>query len=231
MIDKLRLQEKAQGIFKLDDQQAEMLKSYAELLVDYNQKVNLTAIVKPQEIEDKHFIDCLYLAANPLVKGSMCDVGSGAGFPGLVVAIVRPDIKLTLVEPTAKRCKFLEFVCKELKIDATIVNGRAEEVGRKDLRETFDIVTARAVASLPVLLEYCLPLCKVGGSFVAMKGDAESLVDGSSAAKLLGAKPEKEQRYSLPQGDERKLIIYTKKVNTAKLYPRNGGVIAKRPLA
>ncbi len=230
MIDKDRLKSKLEKFIELDTESIEKLYIYSKLLVEYNEKVNLTAIVKPEEIEDKHFVDSLFLAVQPFTTGRVCDVGSGAGFPGIVLAIARPEIELTLLEPTAKRCKFLSYVCEELGIAANIVNGRAEEVGRRELREKFDLVTARAVASLPTLLEYCLPLCAVGGNFVAMKGEAEDLLSGKSVAKKLGADGGTDIAYNLPAGEFRRLLIYNKEKHTAPKFPRNGGVIAKRPL-
>ncbi len=230
MIDKDRLVQKSQNIIDLNTNSINQLDYYAELLVEYNKKVNLTAITKPEEIEDKHFIDCLNLAAQPFVSGSVCDVGSGAGFPGIVLAIAKPDIELTLIEPTAKRCRFLEFACKELNLNIRIVNDRAEICGLKEYREKFNLVTARAVASMPVLLEYCVPLCSVGGSFVAMKGEAENLTSGQCAAGVLGAGNAEEICYSLPAGEFRRLLIYKKTKKTPKHYPRNAGVISKKPL-
>ncbi len=229
MIDKKRLIDKTNQIFPDITNCIDKLEIYSKLLIDYNKKVNLTAITDPIEMEDKHFVDCLSLAAQPFIKGEICDVGSGAGFPGLVIAIARPDTHLTLVEPTAKRCRFLQLICDELDLDAEIVNARAEEIGRDQLRASFDVVTARAVASLPVLLEYCLPLCKKNGVFVAMKGEAESL-ENAKAAKLLGGDGGTEIVYSLPKGDFRRLLVFEKIKNTPSEYPRNGGRIAKKPL-
>ncbi len=230
MINKERLAEKAQNILKLDQDCINKLDYYAELLVDYNKMVNLTAIVKPEDIEDKHFIDCLNLAAQPFTAGSVCDVGSGAGFPGIVLAIAKPEIDLTLLEPTTKRCKFLEYACKELNINARIVNNRAEICGKNELREDFNLVTARAVASMPTLLEYCLPLCSIGGRFVAMKGEAEDLSSGLKAARILGADGGEDISYTLPAGEFRRMLVYQKIKVTMPQYPRNGGVIAKKPL-
>ncbi len=226
MIDKNRLIDKAGDSFPEITKCIDKLEIYSKLLIDYNKKVNLTAITQPVDMEDKHFVDCLHLAAKPFVQGSVCDVGSGAGFPGLVLAIARPDLVVTLMEPTKKRCVFLQHVCDELDIKAEIISGRAEELGRRALRETFDTVTARAVASLPVLLEYCVPLCKTGGAFIAMKGEAEGLSDGSHA-KLLGADAGSEVLYNLPSGDFRRLLIYKKLKPTPQKYPRSAGRIAK----
>ncbi len=222
MIDKNRLVEKSVAVFPKITECIEEIELYSKLLVEYNKKVNLTAITQPCDMEDKHFVDCLHLAANTNVRGSVCDVGSGAGFPGLVLAIARPDLTVTLMEPTKKRCVFLQHICDELGIKAEIVSGRAEELGRKAFRERFDTVTARAVASLPTLLEYCVPLCKVGGVIVAMKGEAEGLSDGT-AAKTLGADGGSEVLYNLPAGDFRRLLIYNKIKQTPPKYPRSGG--------
>ena len=156
MIDKERLAAKcaAYGI-ALTAQQLDRLDAYARLLVDYNQKVNLTAITTPEGIEDRHFADSLLLAAQPEVAGAVVDVGTGAGFPGIVAKIYRPDIRLTLMEPTGKRVDFLRYACAELGLEGVeFAKERAEEAARKPWREQFDIACARAVAALPVLCEY-----------------------------------------------------------------------------
>ena len=159
---------------------------YAELLVSYNQKVNLTAITDPEGIEDKHFVDSLLFACQPEVAGKMVDVGAGAGFPGIVTKIYKPDLDLTLMEPTGKRVDFLRYACETLGLTGvSFAKERAEEAARKSWREQFDLVSARAVAALPVLSEYCLPLAKVGGHFLAMKGAsaAEELEGGGHLVK------------------------------------------------
>lgn len=211
--------------------QFEQLDKYAEILVDYNQKVNLTAITDPLGIENKHFLDSLLFAKNPLVKGKVVDVGTGAGFPGIVTKIFKPEIDLTLIEPTGKRCTFLQLALDTIGIKADVVKERAEEAARKVWREQFDVATARAVADMRILSEYCLPLVKVGGHFIALKGDGEKeLVPAENAIVKLGGKFEKMEEYNLPDESKRTIIICKKQKETPKVYPRNGGKIAKSPL-
>ena len=184
MIDKDRLAQKCSTWnIQLSGAQLDLLDRYAALLVDYNQKVNLTAITTPEGIEDRHFADSLLFAAQPEVAGTLVDVGTGAGFPGVVAKIYKPDLALTLMEPTGKRVEFLKYLCAELGLTSVeFAKERAEEAARKAWREQFDVACARAVAALPVLCEYCLPLVRVGGVFIAMKGpDAPE-----ELARLLG---------------------------------------------
>lgn len=162
-IDTQRLCEKAAAYGVDISAAAPRLAAYAQMLVEYNKKVNLTAITDAEGIEDRHFIDSLLLASQPEVAGSLVDVGTGAGFPGIVAKLYKPQLALTLMEPTGKRVDFLRYVCGQLGIAAEFAKERAEEAARKRWRETFDVASARAVASLPVLLEYCLPLVKKGG--------------------------------------------------------------------
>ena len=167
--------------------QLDLLDRYAELLVSYNEKVNLTAITSPEGIEDRHFADSLLFAAQPEVSGRLVDVGTGAGFPGIVAKIYKPDLELTLMEPTGKRVDFLRYACAELGLTGVeFAKERAEEAARKIWREQFDVASARAVAALPVLCEYCLPLVKVGGRFIAMKGP-EADAEAKAAANALTA--------------------------------------------
>lgn len=232
MIDTNRLYEtaKEQGIL-LEKSQLEQLALYATLLVDWNTRINLTALTAPQDIEQKHFLDSLLFAANPEVQGRLVDVGTGAGFPGIVAKIYKPSLALTLMEPTGKRVRFLEDVVAQLGFEATIVKERAEEAARKGWRESFDIATARAVAALPVLCEYCLPLVRVGGTFIAMKGDvAEELAGAQAAIGKLGGGTARVSEYALPDGAARTLVFIPKKGPTPPLYPRNGGTIRKKPL-
>ena len=208
------------------------LDEYAALLVEYNQKVNLTAITDAEGIEDRHFIDSLLLAARPEVCGRMVDVGTGAGFPGIVAKLFRPELDLTLMEPTGKRVDFLKYACSALGVEAEFAKERAEEAARKIWREQFDVASARAVAALPVLCEYCLPLVRVGGVFIAMKGpDADAELGGSAAAlKKLGGAYGDTRAFTLPDGSERRLVVCEKISQTPTAYPRNGGKIAKKPL-
>ena len=172
MIDKNRLEQKCSTWnISLTGTQLDQLDAFAEILVEYNQKVNLTAITDPEGIEDKHFLDSLLFASQPEVAGKMVDVGAGAGFPGIVTKIYKPELELTLMEPTGKRVEFLKYACGQLGLTGVeFAKERAEEAARKVWREQFDLASARAVAALPMLAEYCLPLVKVGGSFLAMKG-------------------------------------------------------------
>ncbi len=234
MIDCQRLINKCAALsLTLTAEQTALLDRYAKLLVETNRRVNLTAITEPEGIEDKHFIDSLLLAAQPEIAGRVVDVGTGAGFPGIVAKIYKPDIALTLMEPTGKRLDFLRRVVAELSLAGVeFAKERAEEAARKGWREQFDAATARAVAALPALAEYCLPLVKVGGSFLAMKGqsgpaEAEA---ARAAAKRLGAGEARLRSATLPGGDERWLVVYLKALPTPPAYPRSGGKIAKAPL-
>ena len=234
MIEKARLAEKCSTWnINLTPEQLDQLDRYAQILVEYNQKVNLTAITDPEGIEDKHFLDSLLFASQPEVAGRMVDVGTGAGFPGVVTKIYKPEIELTLMEPTGKRVDFLKYVCGELGLTGVeFAKERAEEAARKVWREQFDLASARAVAALPVLAEYCLPLVKVGGCFVAMKGAsaAQELAAAQGAIRKLGGEYRETRDFHLPGGDARSLVVVRKISHTPTAYPRNGGKIAKAPL-
>ncbi len=232
MIDKIRFTETLKKYdIELSEKQLEQLDKYAEILVDYNQKVNLTAITDPQGIEEKHFLDSLLFAKNNLVSGKVADVGTGAGFPGIVAKIYKPEIDITLIEPTGKRCTFLQYALDTLGLQGNVVKERAEEAARKAYREQYDVVTARAVADMRVLSEYCIPLTKVGGHFIAMKGDWEKeLTPAMNAINKLGGKYIHTETFTLPDESKRCLFIIKKEKETAKTYPRNGGKIAKAPL-
>lgn len=234
MINPSRLEQKCSTWnIPLTGTQLDQLALYARLLVEYNQKVNLTAITTPEGIEDRHFVDSLLFAAQPEVAGRLVDVGTGAGFPGVVAKIYKPDLALTLMEPTGKRVDFLRWVCGELGLSGVeFAKERAEEAARKRWREQFDIASARAVAALPVLCEYCLPLVRVGGLFVAMKGpDADAECRSAAAAlKKLGGQHTATRAFTLPDGSERRLVLCKKISQTPTVYPRNGGKIAKKPL-
>ena len=174
-------------------------------------------LTSPEGIEDRHFADSLLFAAQPEVQGKLVDVGTGAGFPGIVAKIYKPDLALTLMEPTGKRVDFLKYACAELGLTGVeFAKERAEEAARKIWREQFDVASARAVAALPVLSEYCLPLVKVGGSFIALK--------------KLGGRYEETRQFTLPDGSARGLVFCKKISQTPTVYPRNGGKIAKKPL-
>ena len=234
MIDKNRLEAKCAALgIALTGPMLDALDQYAEILVEYNQKVNLTAITDPEGIEDKHFADSLLLANLPETAGKLVDVGTGAGFPGVVAKIFKPELQLPLMEPTGKRVEFLKYVCAQLGLSGVeFAKERAEEAARKVWREQFDVATARGVAALPMLSEYCLPLVKVGGVFLAMKGPgaAEELAESGAALKKLGGKGSGVAEFHLPGGDVRNIIRIKKISQTPPVYPRNGGKIAKSPL-
>ena len=213
---------------------AERLGIYARLLVEWNEKMNLTAITDPVGIAVKHFADSLTVA--PLLpKGefSLIDVGTGAGFPGVPLALYRPDCKLTLLDSLNKRIDFLKEVCDDLGLtDVDCVHGRAEEFAAAH-RESYDIVTSRAVANLQMLCELCLPLVKEGGYFLSMKAvdsDAE-LKLAYTAIKTLGGVVEQVKDYQIPGTEVSHRLIYIKKVKeTPKKYPRAFAKIKKNPL-
>lgn len=234
-IDKARLISlfSSQNIL-ISEAQAEQFTKYAELLVDWNQRINLTAITEPDEIEEKHFLDsCLPFADVDIPRSaSVADIGTGAGFPGIPLKILRPDIDLTLVDSLQKRITFLDTVCAAIGVSAKTIHGRAEELGRLDLRESFDIATARAVARLSVLSEYCLPFVKVGGVFVALKGRdcAEEIRLAYTAIKTMGGEIAKTIEYSLPSGDGRTAVIIKKIKPTPPAYPRTKAKMEKKPL-
>lgn len=230
------LMEKSKKVgVKVDAGQADLFQRYMELLLEWNEKMNLTAITDPAEIVEKHFVDSLSLLSlyQPKQGAKLIDVGTGAGFPGSPLKIMRPDLKLTLLDSLNKRLNFLKAVCTELGLESTLVHRRAEEAGLdKTMRESFDVAVARAVAPLNVLCEYCIPLIKMKGIFFAMKGPAvqEELNGSSYAIELLGGE-ETVLPFLLPDGEERTLIKIQKKRFTPKGYPRHGGTIAKHPLS
>lgn len=212
------------------------LNLYGSLLLEWNEKINLTAITDPNEVLYKHFYDCILFFKNADVpeNARLIDVGTGAGFPGMVLKIVRPDIEVTLLDSLNKRLVFLNEVISGLGLDGIkTVHMRAEDAGKsKLLRESFDISCARAVASLPVLLEYCLPLVKKGGSFIAMKGPsaAEEVKLSLNAAKLLGAGKPNIICETLTGNEQRAFVIFKKSSQTPTKYPRKPADISKQPL-
>ncbi|MBQ0083692.1 MAG: 16S rRNA (guanine(527)-N(7))-methyltransferase RsmG [Clostridiales bacterium] len=221
--------------FPLDAEKKEKLGIYGELLLEWNQKMNLTAITDPAEIVIKHFFDSmLFLKAVDLPQNaSIIDVGTGAGFPGVVLKIMRPDIRLTLLDSLNKRLIFLDEVLKKINLDAELIHARAEEGGaKKELREKFDFASARAVARQNVLAEYCMPFVKPGGYFVALKGPAaaEEIRESEAAVKLLGGAKSRLLEEKLPTGEQRCFIITEKISQTPPKYPRISAKISKQPL-
>lgn len=219
----------------LDRTAIERLNAYGNLLVEWNEKMNLTAITEPKEVLYKHFLDCLLFFKNVKVppNAKVIDVGTGAGFPGLVLKVARPDIDLTLMDGLNKRLTFLNAVLDELNLTAKTVHMRAEDGGKNPAyREQYDIACARAVANLPVLCEYCIPFVKVGGQFVAMKGSAaqEELTSAANAYNILGCEKPTIICETLRKNEARAFIISKKKSQTPQKYPRMGGKIAKSAL-
>lgn len=216
---------------KITDEMAEKLVRLCDFMVDYNEKVNLTSITEFNEVVDKHFVDSVlpFFMVDIPQGSSFIDVGTGAGFPSLPLLIVRPDLKGTLCDSLNKRCVYLEQVCKLLDIHAEIVHARSEELGRKR-RECFDIATARAVAAMPVLAEYCVPFVKVGGRFIALKSVNEDITASGSAIKKLGGEISKVVDYEIPNGDDRRLVVVNKISQTPTQYPRSSANISKKPL-
>lgn len=233
MIDKNRLKSKSNNYnIDLNSNMLDRLEQYATMLVEWSKVMNLTAIKDAEGIEDKHFIDSLLFASNIEKPGSLIDVGTGAGFPGIVAKILRPELDVSLLEPTGKRVNFLKAVKEELNIDINIINDRAELISKGENREKYDIVTARAVAGLSILCEYCLPLAKIGGVFIPMKSEAadEEVIQAQTAIKTLGGVYDKTREFILPDGSKRKLIYINKQKHTPDKYPRNSGRITKQPL-
>jgi 16S rRNA (guanine527-N7)-methyltransferase len=211
---------------------------YTALLLEWNEKLNLTSITDPAEVMIKHFLDSLVFVqwVNQLDKCFLVgDLGTGAGFPGLPMKILLPDIKIVLIDSLAKRLNFLNEVISELKLpNIQICHSRAEDIGRNpDYREKFDIITARAVAELPILLEYASPLLKVGGRLIAAKGvNPEKEIEASkNAFNVLNCHVEHLVKYKLADSAEhRALIIVQKKSSTSQKYPRQAGKPKKSPL-
>ncbi|MBQ9923474.1 MAG: 16S rRNA (guanine(527)-N(7))-methyltransferase RsmG [Clostridia bacterium] len=213
-----------------DETALDRFETYHRLLAEWNERMNLTAITDPVEVAEKHFADSL--AALPYLKPGMqvIDVGTGAGFPGVPLLIMEPKLELTLADSLNKRLTFLDALLKELGLTATLVHGRAEDLGQDRLyRERFDAATSRAVANLPVLLELTTPFVKVGGSAIAYKGDAaEELQNAKSAAFLLHVKLRTVELAS--DLGKRCLIFADKTAPTPKQYPRKAGTPNKKPL-
>lgn len=215
--------------------QTDAFQRYLNLLLSWNKKMNLTAITEPREVCIKHFADSLtVLDAVSLKKDAkVLDVGSGAGFPGIPLKIAREDILLTIIDSQEKRLKFLEEVLNKIHLTARLIHGRAEDLGReKDLRAKFDLVTARAVAPLNILCEYCMPFVKMGGYFVAMKGpNAEEELEGAkNAIQVLGCELEESKKLMLMDGSNRTLLIFKRTKGFSMEFPRHGSKIAKKPL-
>lgn len=225
--------------FKLSSKQKEQFATYYNKLIEFNKKVNLTRITDKNEVYLKHFFDSItpLLEFSDLFKGekSLCDVGAGAGFPSLPIKILCPDLSITIVDSLGKRLKFLDELVSDLSLDkVTLVHSRAEDAGQnKNLREKFDLVTGRAVARMSVLSEYCLPLAKVDGYLVALKGPKaqDELAEAKNAIEVLGGSIKEVKELTLPDTDDERTLIVVKKVKaTPKKYPRQAGTPNRKPL-
>lgn len=230
------IKEAAKFDIEIITQMQNSLEKYADMLISYNKVMNLTAITEPDEIKEKHFLDSLTLiTSGKLFEGcSLIDIGAGAGFPSLPVKIVREDIDLTMLDSLNKRIGFLNDVISEIGIEkARAIHFRAEDGGRdKTLREKFDVATARAVADLAVLSEYALPFVKLGGYFVALKGNApeEEINNAKRAIKEMGGQIEDVKEVVLPSGINHCLVIIKKIAPTPSKYPRKAGKPSKEPI-
>ena len=213
--------------------QLEQLEKYYEILVTENKKYNLTAITTKEEVYLKHFYDSLTISKIiDLNNQSLCDIGTGAGFPGMILKIFYPNLSITLVDSTLKKCNFLNYVIKELKLNnIKVLNKRAEEFA-KETREEYDIVTSRAVAPLKHLLEYSIPLLKVDGTYIAMKSDISKEIENiSNYEHKLSIKQEKIIKFNLPiEKSLRTLISYQKLKPTNIIYPRKYNEIKKKDI-
>lgn len=234
MIDKNRLCSlaKENGII-LDDTALNRFDTYAELLVEWNGKMNLTAITEPEEIEVKHFLDCLMLPKyfNFDYIQTVIDVGAGAGFPSVPLLIYKPDLCLTMMDAINKRLTFLDTAVHALGLEAQLIHERAEAAGQdENYREKFDLATARAVAPMNVLAEYCLPFVKVGGYFVALKGSNDDTEEAKNAIATLGGEIVDNISYKLNGTEPRSIVVIKKISQTPTQFPRKSKKISTKPL-
>lgn len=234
MIDKNRLcfLAKENGII-LDDTALDRFDTYAELLVEWNGKMNLTAITEPEEIEVKHFLDCLMLPKyfNLDYIQTVIDVGAGAGFPSVPLLIYKPNLCLTMMDAINKRLTFLDTAVHALGLEAQLIHERAEVAGQdENYREMFDLATARAVAPMNVLAEYCLPFVKVGGYFVALKGSNDDTEEAKNAIATLGGEIVDNISYKLNGTEPRSIVVIKKISQTPTQFPRKSKKISTKPL-
>lgn len=220
---------------KLSEEKIENLYKYMNLLIEWNKKINLTAITDEKDIITKHFIDSLTINKYIRENTKLIDVGTGAGFPGIPIKILREDIEITLLDALNKRLIFLNEVINEIDLkNITTFHYRAEEAGKnKEYREQFDIATSRAVAPLNILVEYLLPFVKIGGKCICMKGNniKEEIQESKKAIEMLGGKIEEIDEFELPDSNIKRNIIIIKKINKTPLkYPRKAGIPHKEPI-
>lgn len=230
------LQEKTLKInIEISDEEAEKFYQYMCLLIEWNEKMNLTAIIEPADIILKHFVDSITINKYLKNENKLMDIGTGAGFPGIPLKILNEDKKIILVDSLNKRINFLNEVCKEIELkNIECIHSRAEELAANPLyKEQCDIVTSRAVARLATLLEYMLPFVKVGGRCICMKGSTinEELKEAEKAIQILGGEIECVENMVLPDSDQERNIIVIRKIrNTPSQYPRKAGVPSKQPI-
>lgn len=220
---------------KISNEQAALFESYMKLLLEWNEKINLTSITEPAAVIEKHFLDSiLFLNEMDIKHGAkLIDIGTGAGFPGIPLSIMRPDIDVLYLDSSHKRLKFIELCISALGLQGKVLHKRAEEAGRNSaLRESFDLAVSRAVAPITILCEYCIPFIKMKGFFGAYKGPAvlEELKTAEKAFNLLGVEIVEVYKKNLSDGDERNLVLLQKTNFTPKEYPRHGNTIKKHPL-
>lgn len=233
-----QMERELEGIVILSERQMEQFYQYYEMLVEWNQVMNLTAITEMTEVVTKHFVDSLSLKRAVSDLGDkprkIMDVGTGAGFPGIPLKIAFPQLEITLLDSLNKRIRFLDAVIEKLELKCIkAVHGRAEDYGRDGkYREQYDLCVSRAVANLSTLSEYCLPFVKIGGYFVPYKSGKveEELTAASGAVKKLGSEVERTEDFLLPNGDERTLVVIRKNIVLEKRYPRKAGLPGKDPL-
>lgn len=217
----------------IKEEYAEKFDLFKDLLIENNKKFNLTAICDEEGIFLKHFLDSAVGEGFIKQGARVVEIGSGGGFPSIPLKILRDDLNFLLIESTSKKCNYLKDVVDKLNLSGVkVLNARAEDVGKDTTyREKFDVCEARAVARLNTLCEYCLPLVKKGGMFIAYKGDCdEELNEAENAVKILGGALEKVEKYELPNGEKRSLIIIKKVAPTPLKYPRGQGKERKSPL-
>lgn len=217
---------------EINEEQLKKLRYYSDFLIEYNKKVNLTSIINKKDIYLKHFFDSLtlYKAIDLKKVNTLCDVGTGAGFPGVVIKILFPNIEVTLIESINKKTVFLKELVKKLNINIEIINIRAEEYSKNN-KNKYDLVTCRALSKLNTISEICIPMTKIGGYFIPMKGEINSEIENIEYLKLLNSKIEKIYEFNLPiENSKRSLIKINKYKKCDEKYPRSYKNIVDNPL-
>ena len=218
---------------KLPDEQLNEFYEYMQLLLEWNEKMNLTAITDPEEVIKKQFVDSITIKKYIKEKSRLIDVGTGAGFPGIPLKIVDKSIKLTLLDSLNKRINFLNEIIEKLNLkEVNTIHSRAEEYAKNKVRESYDVAVSRAVADLPILLEYLMPYVKLNGICICMKGPKaqEELERSKKAINILGGKLEEVEKITIDEEMERNLIIIRKIKDTPNKYPRKAGMPTKNPI-